>query len=299
MITTVGKSLEKVVRACEEATGLDAVTGPLGSVVSKVIGRGTVNDVLSGTPTGHPAHPAAVLVPVGAWLSAAALDVFGGVAGRPAAQRLVGLGCLGALPAAATGANDWMDTTGAERRVGLVHALCNLTALTLSAASWSARRRGQHRAGAALGLSGATVAMASGWLGGHLAYGLGVGVDTTAFQVVPTEWTDVCAETEVVQERGLLVHADGMPILLVRSEGRIAALADRCSHRGGPLHEGSVADGCVTCPWHGSRFLLRDGSVQHGPASRPMPTFEVRVQDGRVQVRAGDEDRSLRTNPVS
>jgi nitrite reductase/ring-hydroxylating ferredoxin subunit len=117
--------------------------------------------------------------------------------------------------------------------------------------------------------------------------------------VVPTEWTDVCSEAEVAGDRGLLVHAEGVPILLVRSGGQITALADRCSHRGGPLHEGTVGNGCVTCPWHGSRFRLRDGAVDHGPATRPMSTFDVRVLDGRVQVRADDEDRSLRTNPVS
>jgi nitrite reductase/ring-hydroxylating ferredoxin subunit len=76
-----------------------------------------------------------------------------------------------------------------------------------------------------------------------------------------------------------------VPVLLSRLDGGIVALDDRCTHRGGPLHEGVVADGCVTCPWHGSTFDLRTGYVVSGPASRPEPRFEVRTVDGRVQVR--------------
>jgi nitrite reductase/ring-hydroxylating ferredoxin subunit len=74
-------------------------------------------------------------------------------------------------------------------------------------------------------------------------------------------------------------------VLLVRSGGAVLALSDRCSHRGGPLHEGELVDGCVQCPWHGSRFVLADGSVARGPASRPQPAYETRVVAGRVQVR--------------
>jgi nitrite reductase/ring-hydroxylating ferredoxin subunit len=75
-------------------------------------------------------------------------------------------------------------------------------------------------------------------------------------------------------------------VLLVRHSGQVHALADRCSHRGGPLHEGQLVDGCVQCPWHGSRFLLDDGTIARGPASRPQPAYETRVVEGRVQVRS-------------
>ena len=77
-----------------------------------------------------------------------------------------------------------------------------------------------------------------------------------------------------------------MGILLAREDGRIFALSDRCSHRGGPLHQGAVEDGCVTCPWHGSTFRLDDGSVVKGPATTPQPVYDVRLRDGKVEVRA-------------
>jgi nitrite reductase/ring-hydroxylating ferredoxin subunit len=76
-----------------------------------------------------------------------------------------------------------------------------------------------------------------------------------------------------------------VPVLLTRQDGRVYALADRCSHRGGPLHQGEVADGCVTCPWHGSVFRLEDGSVVRGPAAYPQPALDVRVEAGGILVR--------------
>lgn len=293
------RSLTGLIDVLEDVPVLDRLADPLASLVSKVVGRGRLNDLLSGTPLGHPAHPALVLVPIGSWLSASLLDVAGGKQARPAATRLTGLGLLTAVPAALAGANDWADTSGGERRVGLVHALANLGGVALFTGSWVARRRGRHTQGALLAGVGVVAAAGSAWLGGHLSYALGVGVDTTAFQQVPEEWTDVAAESEVVEGRLLQAHADGLPVLLTRLSGDVVALADRCTHRGGPLHEGTVADGCVTCPWHGSRFSLRDGSVQHGPATRPEPTLQVRTAGGRVQVRRADETRTLRTNPVS
>jgi nitrite reductase/ring-hydroxylating ferredoxin subunit len=86
-------------------------------------------------------------------------------------------------------------------------------------------------------------------------------------------------------------------VVLLRSGDGIVVLADRCTHRGGPLHEGELAEGCVVCPWHGSVFAV-DGSVVEGPATRPQPAYEVRVTDGKVYARRSGDPRSLRTNPV-
>jgi nitrite reductase/ring-hydroxylating ferredoxin subunit len=76
------------------------------------------------------------------------------------------------------------------------------------------------------------------------------------------------------------------PIVLLREQGRIVALHDRCSHRGCLLSEvGTVADGVIECGCHGSRFSLDDGSVQRGPATADQPAFEVRESADRVEVR--------------
>jgi nitrite reductase/ring-hydroxylating ferredoxin subunit len=73
--------------------------------------------------------------------------------------------------------------------------------------------------------------------------------------------------------------------MLLRQGGRVHAMANRCNHRGGPLDEGEVGPGTITCPLHGSRFVLGDGSVEQGPATFPQPVFETRVVDGVVEVK--------------
>jgi nitrite reductase/ring-hydroxylating ferredoxin subunit len=52
----------------------------------------------------------------------------------------------------------------------------------------------------------------------------------------------------------------------------------------GPLSDGELADGCLTCPWHGSVFRIADGSVARGPATAPQPAFEVREIGGAIQI---------------
>lgn len=290
---------ERVSQFIEHATVLDRPAEAVAGVVSKVLKPGTVKDALSGTQLGHPAHPALIALPIGSWISASWLDLVGGRGSRDAARKLVALGIVSAVPAALTGASDWSDTTGAERRVGLVHALANSTGLSLYVASWRARGRGQQVKGAGLALAGAGVVGFGGWLGGHLAYALGVGVDTTAFQGSPSDWTDVAAEADLVEGQPTQANAGVVPILLARSGGQIYALNDRCTHRGGPLHEGSFTGDCIQCPWHGSRFRLNDGSVAQGPATQPQQSFEVRIEAGRVMVRRTDEPRSARTQPIA
>jgi len=284
--------LEGLVDKMERAAALDR-PADVGQRLSGRIPDGFVKDALSGTQIGHPVHPLAVTVPIGAFVAASFLDATGG---DPAAsRRLVGLGLVTAVPAALAGASDWHDLEGGERRVGVVHAIGNSLGLTLLAASWLARHsggRGKVRALAGLGLIGA-----SGWLGGHLTYAQGAGVDTTAFQRPATEWTDACPETELSDGQPHALDVAGMAVVVVRDRGAVRALANRCTHRGAPLSDGDVDGGCIECPWHGSRFDLVTGQVERGPATRPAPTFEVRVRDGVMQVRRS-EVRALRLNPT-
>ncbi|MCW2521952.1 MAG: putative iron-sulfur protein [Frankiales bacterium] len=291
--------LERLIARIEGAAGLDPWAKRAAGLLAKPLSSPAVRTTLSGTRVGHPVHPALVATPLGAWLAAGYLDLCGGAASRPAARRLIGFGALSVIPAAATGANDWSYTTGAERRVGFVHAASNYLSLALYVGSWAARRNERHRLGQGLAAAGLTVVGSAAWLGGHLAYARGVGVDTTAFQVAPTDWCDVLRQEELAIDEPKLVHADGVPVLLVATGDSILALADRCTHRGAPLHEGTLQDGCIRCPWHASVFDVRTGQVVEGPASRPQPVYEVRTRLGSVQVRRREDPGSLRTEPVS
>jgi nitrite reductase/ring-hydroxylating ferredoxin subunit/uncharacterized membrane protein len=296
MAQRLAQALDSLASRIESTPALDGLANSLVKLGAP-LQRPGIRDVLSGTPVGHPAHPVLVTVPIGAWTTASVLDLT--FRNQRAARVAVGFGVLSAIPTALTGFSDWLYTTGAERRIGLVHALTNDVALTLYSASWIARRRKRNLRGAALAGVGALVLTAGGWLGGHLAYALGVGVDTTAFQAATEEWTDVLPESELPAV-GETTQAEvaGIPLLVVRQADGIHVLADRCTHRGAPLSDGELQAGCIVCPWHDSAFDVQDGSVVRGPASRPQPVYEVRTIGGQLQVRRSAEQRSMRTNPV-
>jgi nitrite reductase/ring-hydroxylating ferredoxin subunit/uncharacterized membrane protein len=268
---------------------LDAPAKPIAKFVRNTIPKGDVKDALSGTWLGHTLHPLLQLLPLGNWTSAVTLDLIGGEDGEAAADKLIATGLLAAVPTFVTGWNDYADTEPASdsvRRIGLLHAATNGVGASLFASSLVARGRGARGKGKFLALAGMGVLSAGGWLGGHLAYAEGVGVDVTAFEDYPQDWTRVCDEADVAEGSPRQVEVDGIPLMAVRDAGEVRVLADRCTHRGGSLSDGEIADGCVTCPLHGSVFRLADGSVERGPAAYPQPALDVRVSNGAVEVRA-------------
>lgn len=278
--------LRRLPDAVESAAFLDGPADALMGAVSRAIPAGAVKDAVSGTWLGHALHPVLTDLPIGFWTSAWMLDLIGGKRSANAARMLVGLGIVSAVPTAVTGASDWSDTVAPEKRVGLVHATANSIALACYVVSFVHRVRGRRAKGVLWGWSGAAAATVGGALGGHLVNALGVGVDNTTFDDRPREWTAAGSSLDLVEGRPIAVSADGVDVLIVQEGDRLLALADRCTHRGGPLHEGRVVLGCIECPWHESRFRLEDGEVEQGPATRQQPRYEARVVDGVVQVRA-------------
>ena len=87
------------------------------------------------------------------------------------------------------------------------------------------------------------------------------------------------AENTMARGRG-----GDVDVVLARQHGRVCALVHSCSHLGGPLSEGTLKDGSVVCPWHGSEFALADGKVLNGPATQDQPCFRVRERDGQMEV---------------
>jgi len=279
---------ETIAEQIEGLTFLDPVAEPLHRAVRWAVPQDTAaKDVLSGTWLGHPVHPPLTDVVVGSWMSVSLLDAIW-ERGRRASEVLLRVGIAAALPTAAAGASDWAELRGGTRRVGLVHALGNTTALTLQVLSLRARRRGNRARGVALSMLALVVAGGSAWLGGHLSFGRGVGVNQTAFDVLPESWTPLTDEAQLAEGEPIRRSAQGVGVMLVRHDGQIHAIADRCSHRGCSLAEGTVRAGTVTCKCHGSTFTL-DGTVVTGPATSPQPSLEVRVRDGKVEVRRPSE----------
>jgi nitrite reductase/ring-hydroxylating ferredoxin subunit/uncharacterized membrane protein len=272
----------------EKEKRLDGIARTVGEVVGKVVPPGPIKDALSGTWLGHTLHPVMTDLPIGAWTSATALDLVGGEESEAASRRLIGLGILASVPTALSGFSDYSDTMGEERRVGLTHAAFNVAALALFAASYGARRNGSSLKGKGLSLLGMGAASVGAYLGGHLSLDMGVGVDHTAYESGPGDWTPTMPESELEEGKATKFEVDGVEIMLTRQGGRVCALSDRCTHAGGPLSEGTIQAGTVKCPWHGSVFSLEDGRVKQGPARAPQPAYETRVVEGRVEVRSSE-----------
>jgi len=177
-----------------------------------------------------------------------------------------------------------------RRRVGLAHAAANTAALGLYLASLAARLSGRRARGRALAFAGLSVVGAGAYLGGHLAFAQGGGMNQAAPEVarLPEEWTVIARLAELSEGKTTVRKIDDVPILLYRDGSRVTAMIERCAHETGPLGEGDVIgtgpDACVVCPWHGSTFRLADGVVVHGPAANDQPLLRSRVRDGEVEV---------------
>lgn len=281
--------LSRLVTKLEDVEALDPAVAVAVRGSSSVLPPGALKDLLHGRPLGHPLHPVLVALPIGTFLGASLVDVTMDDEGaRKAARRLVGAGVLSVAPTAVSGLADWSALGGFDRakRIGLLHAVSNVAATALYAASWWVRGRDRQVAGRNLAFAGAAVLTAAGYLGGHLSYNQGIGVDHSGRRPDgPTDWTDVAGADELAEGGLRRVEVAGSPVLLARVDGAVHAIVATCSHLAGHLDRGHVHGSCVVCPLHGSHFRLEDGAVQRGPATAPLQAYDVRVAGNRIQVR--------------
>jgi nitrite reductase/ring-hydroxylating ferredoxin subunit/uncharacterized membrane protein len=271
-IDQLAEPLSQAVRGAYEAAGQ--------------VGQRAKN-ALHGVWFGHPLHPVFTDVPIGAWTTALALDVAsdGDPGMRRAATFAMGVGLSGAVGAAVTGLTDWSETGGQSRRAGLIHGLLNLTATTLFATAFALRRKDSHDGGRKCAWTGYAIALGAAYLGGDLVYGQRIGV-THAETDFPEDFTPILESAALADNSMVRARAGNAEVLLVRQRGRVCALAHACAHLGGPLSEGTLKDGSVVCPWHGSQFALDDGRVLNGPATHNQPCLVVRERGGQIEVKA-------------
>jgi nitrite reductase/ring-hydroxylating ferredoxin subunit/uncharacterized membrane protein len=269
-IDQVAEPLSKAVRGAYDAAG------PVGRVAK---------NALHGVWLGHPLHPVFTDMPIGAWTTALVLDAAsnGDPGMRRAATFAMGVGLTGALGAAVTGLTDWSETGGQSRRAGLIHGLLNLTATALVATAF-ALRKDSHEGGRKCAWAGYAIALGAAYLGGDLVYGERIGV-THAETEFPEEFTPILASAALSDDTMARARAGSADVLLVRQHGRVCALAHSCAHLGGPLSEGTLKNGSVVCPWHGSEFALEDGSVLNGPATHGQPCLVARERDNQIEVK--------------
>lgn len=261
----------------------------LHGIVAAILGRMLpIRDFLAGTWLGHPLHAVLTDVPIGALTLTIVLDVIG----QPvAADVALLIGVLSMLAAALAGFADYSTTDGRARVRATVHSTLMLVALLLYLVSLAIRATGPASRALPIALSiVAYVILAGGALvGGDVVFVLGNMVDRHAWRSSGTKWQPLeISESDGEIAEGTLVKAKlGIQdLVLIRTGETILALHNQCAHAGGPLNEGTLVDGCVECPWHGSRFEVATGRRRRGPTVYDQPTYEVRkVEAGGYEAR--------------
>jgi nitrite reductase/ring-hydroxylating ferredoxin subunit/uncharacterized membrane protein len=267
----------------------DRLTGVLGPLRERHQDNLVLELLHGGRWVGHPLHPALSDLPIGLWTGVAVLDAVEHDAaprrGFDAAGVLSAAGIIAAGATAVTGLADWTVSNDEDRRVGLLHGLLNTAALVLQCASLGTRLAGHRGSARALGAASLTVTGAAGYLGGHLVFAKGVMVSRVAWNTGPRRWARALLDADLPDESPTAVVAEGRQVMLYRTGGQLYAIDDVCSHAGGLLSRCPVADLTATCPLHGSRFALTDGSVLRGPANQPQPVLPTRIRNGWIEVR--------------
>ena len=229
-------------------------------------------------------------VPVGSWTVAAVLDLLdarGTDEYQAGADAAVMIGLVAAVPAALSGVTDWSETHGTSQRVGAVHGILNAAAGAVYAGSYAAHKADRRALGRCLGFLGFGLLLAGTYLGGELSYALKIGVNHAPDEKeLPEDYTPAVPETDLPEGKPFKAKVNELDILLVKRGPKIYAMTEKCSHAGGPLSEGTLEEDSIVCPWHGSRFCLKDGKVKDGPATTNEPVFDVKVENRQVMVKA-------------
>jgi len=250
-----------------------------------------IRDLLNGRWLSHPLHAASTDIPIGALLVTVVLDVVG----QPAAADVALLVTLAFMVASMlSGLADFADTDGTARVRATVHASLMISAQVLLVVSAVMRATGGDRGlPVALGIVALAIVTAGAYVGGDVAYALGNMVSRHAWRGAGGKWIRLEVDGAIPPT----ALPEGIPtraklgingLVLVREGDRLHALHETCAHAGGPLSGGQVVDGCIECPWHGSRFRLEDGRAVRGPTVYDQPVYEVRLGE------SGWEGRRIR-----
>ena len=236
-----------------------------------------IKDFLNGTWLGHPVHSALTDVPIGALTVALVLDVVGQ---RVAADVALLVAVLSIVAAAVAGLADYTDIDGTARMRATVHFVLMTAALVLFAISLIIRAGNplDRTVPFLLLVIGYLVISVGAAVGGDLVYLIGTNVNRHAWRGAGAKWIALdLGDLQDIPEGGPTKAKAGInTLILVRTGDTIRALHETCAHAGGPLAEGTLVDGCIQCPWHGSRFRLENGHVARGPAMYDQPAYEIR-----------------------
>lgn len=269
----------------------------------------TPKEILEGKPLRCPLHAALVHLPIALFPLSVALDLASWIWPHPelylvrCAFIAIAAGIGTGILASAVGVVDYTSIRNDHpaKKTATLHMLLNVVAIGLFAASLGLRYGSLDVSRTELlplilSLVGLGVLGYSGYLGGHLVYSDGVGVGRHHRQTPLPEKTIECPTSNgkpveigaaplVAEAETARVDVGGTVMTVARSDGRLCAFQEYCSHRYGPMSEGKIENGEVVCPWHGSRFKTATGKVVKGPAKIDLHTFQVEEREGKVSVR--------------
>jgi len=118
-------------------------------------------------------------------------------------------------------------------------------------------------------------------IGLHVVAGMrGSAIDV---ELPPAAWVDVCAVDDIAPDRAKMACIGAERVAVFRYDDKLSAVSSVCQHQNGPLGEGRVIDGCITCPWHGYQYEPETGASP-APFHERVPTFRVKVEGDRVLV---------------
>ncbi len=272
-----------------------------------------LKDVLEGKPLRHPIHPMLVHFPIGFLVLSFLLDLVS--LAFPEVPNLVRgsfyamlLGIVTALLAAVPGFVDYSDIRRDHpgKTTATRHMTLNLMVVTIYGINLWIRSAALSDPKISLlpfllSIIGAGLLSISGYLGGRLVYDEGIAVgrhkrrtatpqDTlhlsTGYLASGGEITFVPVPDAEQLGNGetLRVEIDKQVMTIARVDNHLYGFQEFCTHRFGPLSEGSFHGFDVQCPWHNSCFDVRTGKVTNGPAKVDLKTFKIEVRDGKVGV---------------
>jgi nitrite reductase/ring-hydroxylating ferredoxin subunit/uncharacterized membrane protein len=236
-----------------------------------------IQNLLNGSWLGHPLHAVVTDVPIGALTVSIVADLIG----QPiVADVSLVLGILAMVASAVTGAADYTEVDGTARNRATVHSAIMVISLVLYAISLLIRSGSPSDRLVPIVMSAlAYLLLALGAsIGGDLVYLIGTHVNRHAWRGGGAKWIrlDLGGLPDIPEGGPTKLKLGINELVVIREGDRILALHATCAHAGGPLAEGTLVDGAIQCPWHGSRFRLADGHVARGPAMYDQPAYDVR-----------------------
>ena len=272
-----------------------------------------LKDLLEGKPLRHPIHPMLVHFPIGFLVLSFLLDLVS--MAFPEVPNLVRgsfyamlLGIITALLAAVPGFVDYSDIrrdhpgkTTATRHMTLNLMVVAIYGLNLWIRSSALSHPKISLLPLLLSIIGIGLLSVSGYLGGRLVYDQGIAVgrhkrrtatpqDTlylsTGYLASGAEisFVPVPDAEQLGNGETLRVEIDKLVMTIARIDNQLYGFQEFCTHRFGPLSEGSFHGFNVQCPWHNSCFDIRTGKVTNGPAKVDLQTFKIEMRDGKVGV---------------